>query len=81
MRAGDDADDDALDAALDDAETVVMSQAEVKRANIRAMVEGTLVVSVGAFADGLLVRDPRVVLKRAFKSPLPNAPDRSGAWR
>ncbi len=60
-------------------EEVVMSQRDVKAANIRAMMNGTLETCARPFVRGLTVEDPAVVLRRAFKSPFPNAPNRSGA--
>ena len=65
----------------DEDEAVVMSQRDVKAANIRAMMNGTLETCARPFVRGLTVEDPAVVLRRAFKSPFPNAPNRSGARR
>lgn len=94
MSSADDDDDDESyveasetdeDAFVDDVdeteEEVVMSQRDVKAANIRAMMDGTLETCARPFVRGLTVEDPAVVLRRAFKSPFPNAPDRSGARR
>jgi DNA repair and recombination RAD54-like protein len=75
----DDAVDDVDETAEDEA--VVMSQRDVKAANIRAMMNGTLETCARPFVRGLTVEDPAVVLRRAFKSPFPNAPNRSGARR
>jgi len=85
MRALDalDDDDDACDAAVtldDDGEDVVYSQRDVREMNARALREGTLSTTRGAFVRGFVVGDPSETLRRAFKSPFPNAPDRSGAW-
>lgn len=66
------------DAEEDDA--VVMSQKDVKAANVAALLSGTLETSVKPYVRGLTVEDPAVVLRRAFKSPFPNAPNRSGTW-
>ena len=44
-----------------------------------AMMNGTLETCARPFVRGLTVEDPAVVLRRAFKSPFPNAPNRSGA--
>ena len=69
-----------VDASEDEEEEeVVMSQRDVKAANIRAMMNGTLETCARPFVRGLTVEDPAVVLRRAFKSPFPNAPNRSGA--
>lgn len=93
MSSADDDDDESYveasetdeDAFVDDVdeteEEVVMSQRDVKAANIRAMMDGTLETCARPFVRGLTVEDPAVVLRRAFKSPFPNAPDRSGARR
>ena len=87
MRARDalDAFDDACDAAVtlesdDDGDDVVYSQRDVREMNARALREGTLETKRGAFVRGFVVGDPSETLRRAFKSPFPNAPDRSGAW-
>jgi len=74
-------DDDDVDETEEEEEEVVMSQRDVKAANIRAMMDGTLETCARPFVRGLTVEDPAVVLRRAFKSPFPNAPDRSGARR
>jgi len=63
----------------DEDEPVVMSQADVRARNVSMMVNGTLATSVKPFVRGLVVEDPEVVLRRAFKSPFPNAPNASGA--
>jgi len=68
-----------VDASEEEEEEVVMSQRDVKAANIRAMMNGTLETCARPFVRGLTVEDPAVVLRRAFKSPFPNAPNRSGA--
>ena len=70
-----------VDASEEEEEEVVMSQRDVKAANIRAMMNGTLETCARPFVRGLTVEDPAVVLRRAFKSPFPNAPNRSGAGR
>lgn len=76
----DDDDDDAYDARDDDDdEDVVVSQRDVKAANIASLVNGTLTTCARPYVRGLTVEDPAVVLKRAFISPFPNAPNRSGA--
>ena len=64
----------------EDDDAVVMSQKDVKAANVAALLSGTLETSVKPYVRGLTVEDPAVVLRRAFKSPLPNAPNRSGTW-
>jgi len=69
---------DAEEDAEEDA--VVMSQKDVKAANVAALLSGTLETSVKPYVRGLTVEDPAVVLRRAFKSPFPNAPNRSGTW-
>ena len=72
-RDGDDDDDDDDD--------VVVTQRDVKAANIASLVNGTLETCARPYVRGLTVEDPAVTLKRAFKSPFPNAPNRSGAGR
>ncbi len=74
-----DEDEARVDASEEEEEEVVMSQRDVKAANIRAMMNGTLETCARPFVRGLTVEDPAVVLRRAFKSPFPNAPNRSGA--
>ena len=78
-------DDDAVDDVDDADEPAVYSQRDVREMNARALREGTLETSRGAFVRGFLVGDPMVTLRAAFKSPFPNAPNRSGAlgerWR
>jgi len=82
-----DDDDDEEEYAMteedeDEDEPVVMSQADVRArnvSNVSMMVNGTLATSVKPFVRGLVVEDPEVVLRRAFKSPFPNAPNASGA--
>jgi len=64
----------------EDDDAVVMSQKDVKAANVAALLSGTLETSVKPYVRGLTVEDPAVVLRRAFKSPFPNAPNRSGTW-
>jgi len=80
----DDENDDEEEYAMteedeDEDEPVVMSQADVRARNVSMMVNGTLATSVKPFVRGLVVEDPEVVLRRAFKSPFPNAPNASGA--
>ena len=65
----------------DDDAPVVMSQKDVRARNVSMMVNGTLATSVTPFVRGLVVEDPSVVLRRAFKSPFPNAPNASGKRR
>lgn len=71
---------DAEEDAEDEDDPVVMSQKDVKAANVAALLSGTLETSVKPYVRGLTVEDPAVVLRRAFKSPFPNAPNRSGTW-
>lgn len=71
---------DAEEDAEDEEDAVVMSQKDVKAANVAALLSGTLETSVKPYVRGLTVEDPAVVLRRAFKSPFPNAPNRSGTW-
>ena len=72
---------EARDGDDDDDDDVVVTQRDVKAANIASLVNGTLETCARPYVRGLTVEDPAVTLKRAFKSPFPNAPNRSGAGR
>lgn len=57
-------------------------EARRREANIRALVDGSLDVSRKPLLSKILtVKDAEAVLKRAFRSPHPNAPARSSALR
>jgi|AntAceMinimDraft_1070359.scaffolds.fasta_scaffold23992_1 DNA repair and recombination RAD54-like protein len=65
----DDDDDDDADAALDEEEEEprVLSQAEVKARNVRAMISGALQTARTPLVSGLKCQDVTAVLARPFK--------------
>ena len=66
----------------DNEEDSEQNDAARREANIKALLEGSLDVSRKPLLSKLLtVKDAELVLKRAFKSPHPNAPSRSVALR
>ena len=66
------------DSHEDDDEYEALSQKDARAKNVKMMLDGTLATTRKPFVRGFVVEDVQVVLRRAFKSPVANAPDVSG---
>ena len=69
----DDFDDEAVEQEEEDDEPVIMSQAEIKRANVQAMLSGSLEVQRKPMVRGLQCQNVAAVLAQPFRAPFAGA--------